>query len=53
MSETVEYFEDIDIGDEIAELDICPTTADVVRHELVGRIIEAYDDDATTGAAKK
>ena len=28
MSETVEYFEDIDIGDEIAELDICPSTAE-------------------------
>ena len=31
MSDTVKYFEDIDIGDEIAELDIRPTTADVVR----------------------
>jgi phosphate starvation-inducible PhoH-like protein len=29
------------------------TKADVVRHELVGRIIEAYDTDATKGAAKK
>jgi len=29
------------------------TKADVVRHELVGRIIEAYDQDATKGAAKK
>jgi phosphate starvation-inducible PhoH-like protein len=29
------------------------TKADVVRHELVGRIIEAYDDDAAKGAAKK
>jgi phosphate starvation-inducible protein PhoH and related proteins len=29
------------------------TRADVVRHELVGRIIEAYDKDATKGAAKK
>ena len=38
MSETVEYFEDIDIGDEIAELDICPTTADVVRFVDVARM---------------
>jgi phosphate starvation-inducible PhoH-like protein len=29
------------------------TTADVVRHELVGRIIEAYDRDATRGAPRK
>ena len=38
VSETVEYFEDIDIGDEIAELDICPTTADVVRFVDVARM---------------
>jgi phosphate starvation-inducible PhoH-like protein len=29
------------------------TRADVVRHELVGRIIDAYDKDATKGAARK
>lgn len=29
------------------------TRADVVRHELVGRIIEAYDNDAVKGAARK
>lgn len=29
------------------------TRADVVRHELVGRIIEAYDNDAAKGAARK
>ncbi len=29
------------------------TPADVVRHELVGRIIDAYDRDASRGAAKK
>ncbi len=29
------------------------TAADVVRHELVGRIIDAYDKDAAKGAAKK
>ena len=28
------------------------TRADVVRHELVGRIIEAYDNDASRDAAK-
>ena len=28
------------------------TKADVVRHELVGRIIDAYDRDASKGAAK-
>ena len=38
MSETVAYFEDIDIGDEISELDICPTTADVVRFVDVARM---------------
>jgi phosphate starvation-inducible PhoH-like protein len=29
------------------------TRADVVRHELVGRIIEAYDKDASKGASRK
>ena len=29
------------------------TRADVVRHELVGRIIEAYDKDAAKGASRK
>ena len=38
MSETVAYFEDIDIGDEISELDICPTTADVIRFVDVARM---------------
>ena len=38
MSETVEYFEDIDIGDEIDELDICPTTEDVIRFVEVARM---------------
>ena len=47
MSETVEYFEDIDIGDEIAELDICPTTADVVRFVGVARMQSGrFTDDA-------
>lgn len=38
MSETIEYFEDIDIGDDIAELEICPTTSDVVRFVTVARM---------------
>ena len=38
MSETVAYFEDIDIGDEISELEICPTTADVIRFVDVARM---------------
>lgn len=29
------------------------TRADVVRHELVGRIIDAYDKDAAKGASRK
>gem|GEM_PF-620187 len=29
------------------------TAADVVRHELVGRIIDAYDRDAARGASRK
>ena len=29
------------------------TRADVVRHELVGRIIDAYDKDAAKGAPRK
>jgi phosphate starvation-inducible PhoH-like protein len=29
------------------------TAADVVRHELVGRIIDAYDRDASRGASRK
>jgi acyl dehydratase len=35
---TVEYFEDIDIGDEVEELEICPTTEDVVRFVEVARM---------------
>lgn len=38
MSGTVTYFEDIEIGDDIDELDICPTTADVVRFVDVARM---------------
>ena len=38
MSDTMAYFEDIDIGDDIAELDVCPTTSDVVRFVTVARM---------------
>ena len=38
MNETIAYFEDIDIGDEISELEICPTTADVIRFVDVARM---------------
>ena len=32
MYQHVDYFEDIDVGDDIAELEVCPSTADVVRY---------------------
>ena len=38
MSEQVEYFEDIDIGDEVEEIEICPTTEDVVRYVTVAHM---------------
>ena len=38
MGEPVEYFEDIEIGDELDELEICPATADVVRYVNVARM---------------
>lgn len=47
MSEPVEYFEDIEIGDEIEELEICPTTADVIRYVKVARMESGrFTDDA-------
>jgi acyl dehydratase len=47
VSERVEYFEDIEIGDEIEELEICPTTADVVRYVKVARMESGrFTDDA-------
>lgn len=47
MSDQVEYFEDIDIGDDVAELEICPTTADVVRFVDVARMQSGrFTDDA-------
>jgi hypothetical protein len=49
VSEQVEYFGDIEIGDELEEVEICPSTEDVVRyvtvaHMLSGRFIS--DEDA-------
>ena len=38
MGAQVEYFEDVEVGDEIEELEICPTTADVVRYVQVARM---------------
>lgn len=38
MSEQVEYFDDIDVGDDIEELEICPTTEDVIRYVKVARM---------------
>lgn len=38
MDEHVEYYEDIDIGDELEELAICPSTEDVIRYVTVARM---------------
>ncbi len=38
MGEQVEYFEDIEVGDELEELEICPTTEDVKRYVVVARM---------------
>ncbi len=38
MGGTVGYFDDIDIGDEVEELAICPTTDDVIRFVEVARM---------------
>ena len=47
MGERVHFYEDIDIGDEIEELEICPTTADVVRYVEVARMQSGrFTDDA-------
>ena len=46
MSEHVEYFEDVEIGDELEELEICPTTDDVVRYVNVARMANPrFTDD--------
>ncbi len=47
MSEQIEYFDDIEVGDEIEELEVCPTTADVVRYVTVARMQSGrFTDDA-------
>lgn len=47
MSEHVDYFEDIDIGDEIEELEICPSTEDVGRYVTVAHMQSGrFTDDA-------
>jgi acyl dehydratase len=47
VSAQVEFFEDIEIGDEIEELEICPTTADVIRYVKVARMESGrFTDDA-------
>jgi acyl dehydratase len=38
VSEHVDYFEEIEIGDEIEELEICPSTEDVVRYVTVAHM---------------
>ncbi len=38
MGEQAEYFEDIEVGDELEELEICPSTEDVVRYVKVARM---------------
>ena len=46
MSEHVEYFEDVEIGDELEELEICPTTDNVVRYVNVARMANPrFTDD--------
>lgn len=51
MSEQAEYFEDIDVGDELEELEICPTTEDVKRYAVVARMDNPRftDDDYAKG----
>lgn len=47
MSDHIDYYEDIEIGDEIGELEICPTTQDVVRYVTVARMQSGrFTDDA-------
>jgi hypothetical protein len=38
VSEHIDYFEDIDIGDEIEDIEINPTTNDVVRYVTVAHM---------------
>jgi acyl dehydratase len=46
VSEQVEYFDDIEIGDELEELEICPSTEDVIRYVNVAHMANArFTDD--------
>ena len=46
MSEQVEYFDEIDVGDELEELEIEPSTDDVVRYVNVARMASPrFTDD--------
>ena len=47
MGERIHFYEDIEVGDEIEELEICPTTGDVVRYVEVARMQSGrFTDDA-------
>ena len=47
MSEHVDYFEDVEIGDELEELEICPSTDEVKRYAVVARMNNPrFTDDA-------
>ena len=46
MDERIRFYDEIDIGDEIEELEICPTTADVVRYvEVASMQSGRFTDD--------
>ena len=46
MDERIRFYDEIDIGDEIEELEICPTTADVVRYvEVASMRSGRFTDD--------
>ena len=47
MGQHIDYFEDIDIGDDIEEIEISPTTHDVVRYVTVAHMQSGRftDDD--------
>ncbi|MGQ4808219.1 hypothetical protein NKDENANG_01594 [Candidatus Entotheonellaceae bacterium PAL068K] len=38
VPESIDYFDDIEIGDELEDLELCPTTTDVVRYVTVARM---------------
>ena len=47
MGERIRFYDEIDIGDEIGELEICPSTADVIRYVEVARMQSGrFTDDA-------